>query len=155
MYKNMHQTCWPCIFTTFVQETVLYFAYQRFNLTVKQNIYYESISNCSYRLCASAIIECKIMPFYKEIFSQWNIMFSFQTDSTILLSILWSLFKHLKKSMSYAILSLLFSLGKYSSFIWKIIHGCSANLNCITKEILFQKEKIFIVFLRFLQRRIV
>lgn len=46
-----------------------------------------------------------------------------------------------KEPKSYAFLCLIFSLGKYSSFIWKIIHGCSGNKLYHQRDL--HKEKNF------------
>ena len=94
---NFHLSC---VFITSIQGTVLYFAYQRFNLTLKQNIYYKCINNCSYRLYVSKIIECKIMPFDKQMFFPIKRYVSFSNKKyDTFLSSLCSVFKHLKKSL--------------------------------------------------------
>lgn len=49
-----------------------------------------------------------------------------------------------KELNSYAFLCLLFSLGKYSNFIWKIIHGCSENKLYHQRDLLHKEKKISI-----------
>ena len=69
-------------------------------------------------------------------------MFLFQTKSMILfINVVSSVQASQKEPKSYAFLCLIFSLGKYSSFIWKIIHGCSGNKLYHQRDL--HKEKKF------------